>query len=234
MTWNDYTENTHLAPGYETRYAVLDLNRYFIEWWKTGQPPTPERDKLYLFFRKYPVDAKIFPFQPVQPESDGVIEVLTILTKPGRMRLAGRGEEWDAPAGLSWKQFPVTPGPLKVELLRRNWHGRRHVVLSLESPEPITDRPFRQTNSMGAISSEFERHWRADFGDAPMVRRGLYADADNDGLPNWFEMYWFGKYMDYSTSTVAKPADDPDGDGKTNMEEYNNQTDPTQEQGRRD
>lgn len=156
-----------------------------------------------------------------------MIEVLTILTKPGRMRLAGRGEEWDAPAGLSWKQFPVTPGPLKVELLRRTWYGRRHVVMILESPEPITDRPFRQTNSLGAISTEFERHWRADFGDMPMVRRGLYADDDNDGLPNWFEMYWFGKFLDYSTATVAQPNDDPDGDGRTNIQEYESQSDPT-------
>ena len=60
-----------------------------------------------------------------------------------------------------------------------------------------------------------------------MLLRGEYADDDNDGLPNWFEMYWFGKYMDYSTATAAKPDDDPDGDGKTNIQEYENQTDPT-------
>ncbi len=227
VTWNDYTENTHLAPAYETRYAVLDLNRHFIEWWKTGKEPRPQRDKLYLFFRKYPVDAQIYPFQPIQKESDGVIEVLSILTKPGVLRLPGRNAEWRAPAGLSWQHFPVTPGALKVELLRRNWYGRRHVVLSLESPESITDRPFRQTNSLGAISTEFERHWQADFGDAPPVRRGLYADDDGDGLPNWFEMYWFGKFLDWGTATGAEPGADPDSDGKTNLEEYRSRTDPT-------
>ena len=70
------------------------------------------------------------------------------------------------------------------------------------------------------------------FGDAPILRRGEYGDDDNDGLPNGFEMYWCGTYMDYSTVSAAQPADDPDGDGKTNLQEYSNQTDPTQEQGR--
>ena len=223
VTWNDYTENTQLAPAYETRYAILDLNRYFVDWWKTGQEPRPERDKIYLFFRKYPVDAKIFPFQPIQPETDGVIEVLTILTQPGRMRLAGRGEEWDAPAGMSWKHFPVTPGPVSAELLRGG-----KVALRLDSPEPITDHPFRQINSLCAISTECLRHWREDFGDAspePLLR-GLEADDDSDGLPNWFEMYWFGKFMDWTTATVADPKAIGAG-GKTMLEHYQAQTDPT-------
>jgi hypothetical protein len=38
--------------------------------------------------------------------------------------------------------------------------------------------------------------------------------------------------MDYSMVTAALAADAPDGDGKTNLQEYSNQTDPTQEQGR--
>ncbi|MBM4030805.1 MAG: hypothetical protein FJ291_03370 [Planctomycetes bacterium] len=32
-----------------------------------------------------------------------------------------------------------------------------------------------------------------------------YGDADRDGLPNWFEMYWFGKWGDLRTATVADP-----------------------------
>jgi hypothetical protein len=223
VTWNDYTENTHLAPAYQTRYAVLDLNRYFIDWWKQGKEPKPAKDKIYLFYRKYPAASKIYPFKRLQKDPEGVIEVMTILTKPGKVRLVGRGEAWDAPAGMSWKHFPVIPGEVKAELIR---DGK--VKLSLASPDPITDKPFRQLKSQAAISTEFEKHWKADFGDAPMLRRGEYGDDDNDGLPNWFEMYWFGKYMDYSTATAAKPDDDPDGDGKTNLEEYNNQTDPTQ------
>jgi hypothetical protein len=41
-------------------------------------------------------------------------------------------------------------------------------------------------------------------------------------------MLWFGKFGDMSTATVAAPKADPDGDGKTNLQEYLDQTDPTQ------
>ena len=228
VTWNDYTENTCLAPAYETRYAVLDLNAYYVEWWKTGKEPVPDHDKVYLSYRKYPKGAKLFPFQPKQGDAGGVIEVVSLLTKPARMRLVGRDAEWDAPAGMSWKQFPLTPGPVAVEVVRRNMLGVSRVDCRLESPEPVTDRPFREQNGMTCISTEFERHWRADFGDAvPPLLRGEYADDDNDGLPNWFEMYWFGKFLDWSTATGADPAADPNHDGKTNLEHYLDQTDPT-------
>jgi hypothetical protein len=225
VTWNDYTENTHLAPGYETRYAVLDLNRYFIDWWKSGREPKPEKDKIYLFFRKYPADARIYPFERLQKDPAGVIEVLTLLTKPGQVQLPGRGDAWEAPAGMSWRHFPVTPGPLRVELSRPKSSGLQEVVLSLNSPEPITDKPFRQMKSMAAICTEFEQHWRADFGNAPMVLRGEYADDDNDGLPNWFEMYWFGKFLDWTTATKADP-NTIGADGKTLLQHYCDQTDP--------
>ncbi len=229
ITWSDYTENTCLAPAYETRYAIMDLNRHFIDWWKTGKEPTSEHDKIYLLYRKYPKGATFYPFAPKREDSGGVVEVLTILPAPARVRVPGRSfpdgspAEWDAPAGMSYKQLPLTPGPVSAELLR---DGK--VVTKLESPEPITDRPFREQNGMTAVSSEFERHWKADFGDdAPPLLRGEYADDDSDGLPNWFEMYWFGKFLDYTTATVADPDADPDGDGRTNLQEYLDRTDPT-------
>ena len=99
VTWNDYTENTCLAPAYDTRYAVLDLNAYFVHWWKTGREPAPDHDRVYLSYRKYPKGAKIFPFKPKQPDAGGVLEVLTILPRPARVRLPGRDAEYDAPAG---------------------------------------------------------------------------------------------------------------------------------------
>ncbi|MBM4143995.1 MAG: hypothetical protein FJ225_10460 [Lentisphaerae bacterium] len=224
VTWNDYTENTCLAPAYETRYAILDLNAHFIQWWKTGQPPVPDRDKVYLFYRKYPKGAKIFPFKPKQPDAGGVLEVLTLLTRPAQVRLPGRQEAWDAPAGLSWKQFPLTPGPVAAELVR---DGKS--VLRLDSPEPVTDLPYREQNGLTCVSSECLRQWKLDFGDTPPVWRGEYADDDRDGLPNWFEMYWFGKFLDYATCTNAAP-DTVGAGGKRLLQHYLDQTDPTQNQ----
>ena len=38
-------------------------------------------------------------------------------------------------------------------------------------------------------------------------------DADNDGVPDWFELYYFG-------GTATQPGDDSDGDGRSLAEEY--------------
>jgi hypothetical protein len=221
-TWNDYHEATSLAPTTDTRYGLMDLNAYFVKWWKTGQEPRPDHDKIYLIYPKYPHELSAYPFgnRGVWRDTDAMnkLEVLTILTAPARLRMPGRNEEWDAPAGLSWKQLPLTAGPVTVELLRDGQVTRR-----LDSPEPVTDKPYREQHSMVCVSTEDEWHWKQDFGDAPPtpIQRGEYGDIDGDGLPNWFEMYWFGKHLqDWSSATKADPGADPDGDGLTSLQEY--------------
>jgi hypothetical protein len=221
-TWNDYGENSNIAPAYNTRYAICDLTGYFIQWWKTGKEPATDHDKLYIISRKYPPKVKVFPFQQ-GPYLEGAIEIASILTAPAKIRLPGRDAEYDAPAGFFRKQFPVTPGPAAAELLR---DGK--IVLKIESPEPVTDRPFREDNSMTCWSSEEERHWKADFGEVPMLRWSEYGDLDRDGLPNWFEMYWFGRFGDLATATNAEP-NAVGAAGQTLLQHYRDQTDPRQD-----
>jgi hypothetical protein len=196
------------------------LNAYFVQWWKTGREPAPDHDRLYLSYRKYPQGAKLFPFQPKQPDAGGVLEVLSILPRPAQIRLPGRDAQYDAPRGMFWKQFELKPGPVVAEVVR---DGK--VDVRLNSPEPITDRPFREQNGMTCGSTEFLRHWKADFGDAPPLLRAEYADDDHDGLPNWFEMYWFGKFLDWSTATAAD-LQAPGKGGKTNLQHFLDQTAP--------
>ncbi len=62
-TWNDYNENTVHAPAYNTRYTIYDLTRHYIQWWKSGAEPTCERDRIYLFHKKYGPEARVYPFQ---------------------------------------------------------------------------------------------------------------------------------------------------------------------------
>ncbi len=232
-TWNDYHEATSLAPTSDTRYGLLDLNAYFVKWWKTGTPPVPDRDKLYLIYPKYRHQQAVYPFHNRSfwrdTEAMDKLEVLSILTAPARLRMPGREIEWDAQAGLSWKQIPLTPGPVAVEVLRRNWIGMRRLELKLESPEPVSDRPYREQHSMVCVSTEDELHWKQDFGgiSPDPIRRGEYGDIDGDGLPNCFEMYWFGKSpADWPSATAADPDADPDGDGRTNLQEYLDRTNP--------
>jgi hypothetical protein len=227
ITWNDYHEATNLSPGYNTRYGHYDLTGHFIRWWKTGEEPSSQRDKVYVFSHKYAHDTKMFPFKALS-RSDNVIEVLTILPKSARLRMPGRvtidGEtEWEAPAGMSYKKFPLTPGPVVVELLREG-----AVEIRLESPEPVSDRPFRSDVGKVGVSTEDHRLWAEDFGaDEPFFNYSEYGDADSDGLPNWFEMLWYGKFGTMKTATIAEPGDDPAGTGKTNLQHYLDQTDPT-------
>jgi hypothetical protein len=220
ITWNDYNENTHLAPAYNTRYTIYDLTGYFIEQWRTGKPPAVDHDRVYLTYAKYPKDANSWPFK-IRDRRDRALEVLTILPSPATVRLPGRGIEYEAPAGLHVQQFPVPPGPVIAEVVRGG-----KVAVRLDSPEPITDRPFRQDVGLVCWSTEEQRHWQADFGDKPTEWYSEYGDLDGDGLPNWFEMYWFGKWLDFSTATKADPTADPDEDGKSNLDEYREQTHP--------
>jgi hypothetical protein len=226
-TWNDYTEHTHLAPTTDTRYGWIDLTAYFVQWWKTGTPPKPDHDKLFLVYPKYPHELATYPFgsrarwrNPVD-----VLEVLTILTKPAKVRLPGRTEEWDAPAGLSWKQVPLQVGKVSAELVR---NGK--VELRVDSPEPVTDHPYREQHSTYCSSSEDLRHWRADFGDAvppAPLQRGEYAD-NGKGLPNWFALYWFGKsILDWDAAGKCGADSDPKGTGKTLRQHWLDRTDPT-------
>jgi len=221
VTWNDYGENTNLAPGVQTRYTIYDLNGWFIRWWKTGRPPETDHDRVYLISRKYPRSARTFPFR-ARRYAPGVIEVITILPEPAVVELLGRDLRYEAPRGFYVKQLPLTPGPVVAVLFR---NGRE--VLRLEHPDPVTDRPFREDNAFTCFSTEFERHWKEDFGEAPLETYSETGDVDGDGLPNWFEMYWFGKFGDWSTAACADPDQDPDADGASNLDEYLDQTNPT-------
>ncbi|MFC3197725.1 endo-1,3-alpha-glucanase family glycosylhydrolase [Parapedobacter deserti] len=224
-TWNDYAENTQLAPSQEVNYTFLDLNAWFVKRWKDGRDPQVDDDKIHVIYPKYPKGAEenSYPFKVTRVLNfDRPIEVITILKSPAVVRLPGRNISWKAPAGFFYKQIKAETGAVSVEVLRE-----QKVVKLLQCPEPITSMIFRQQATPTTFTTEYEKHWKADFGDSPVVINSWYGDQDNDGLPNWFEMLWFGTYGDFSTATGASPDDDPDQDGFTNLQEYQNRTDPT-------
>ncbi len=225
-TWNDYAENTQLAPAWETRYTYLDLNAYFVERWKTGKEPVVNDDRIYAIYPHYQFGAEdtCVPFRVYRRAAlSKPLEIITILKAPAVVSLPGRNAVWTAPAGFSVKELPGTPGPVKVEL-----HRDKKLVKKLDCPDPIADRIFRVQVTPTCYSTEFMKHWRADFGNTPpAMLDGWYGDKDRDGLPNWFEMVYFGKFNDFSNITAAAPGDDPDKDGFTNLQEYQNCTDPT-------
>ena len=56
-----------------------------------------------------------------------------------------------------------------------------------------------------------------------------YGDVNHNGLPNWFEMLWFGKFGDMSTAGCCPDPNAMTPCGKTLLECYREQIDPTKE-----
>jgi hypothetical protein len=226
VTWNDYGEETVIAPAYGSNYTVSRVNRFYRDWWKSGKPPAVTEDELHVVFKRNLGEERIFPFYGRNLKTPGCTEILTFLTEPGRIKVAGYGE-YDAPAGMHYRQFPMKEGAVEVKLFRRKFSGGAfEEKLSLTTPEKISKVRWREDETMYAIGTNYESEWKKDFPWAEPFYYSENGDIDGDGLPNWFEMVYFGRMPFFETATGADPAADPDGDGVTNLEEFLRQTDP--------
>lgn len=222
VTWNDYGEDTAIAPNFGSNYTTLRLTRHYADWWKTGRPPAVTEDEVHACFRRSVGTPDAFPFRSRRTgRLPDVLEVLTFLTAAGRVEVPGYGA-YDAPAGFHWRQFPLKTGKVSVRVVRDG-----SVVCGFTAPEEVSDRRWREDPTMQAYGSNFVQEWRKDFPGTEPPAYSENGDADGDGLPNWFEMVYFGRWPRMETATVADPCADPDGDGATNLKEYRRGTDPT-------
>ena len=130
------------------------------------------------------------------------------------MKIDGIGEK-EVPAGMSSVTFDSKSGKVVVTLLRN-----KKTILTFTAPELITDKPWRQDFSIRGFSSEEDANWKKWFPGQPVKYFSEYNDDDKNGLPNWFERYYFGQW------TGTDPQADPDKDGQTNLQEYQAGTDP--------
>jgi hypothetical protein len=159
FTWTDFTEATYFSPvadpapgnyslrtGYgagwfPTHKGFLELNRYYVHWFKTGKQPPITHDQLFFFYRTHPKDATA-PDDPRGPVTDlhgdveDVLDVTTFLTAPARLRVITGGEVKEVPVGSGIVQttVPFKPGSQVFELLRG---GKR--LLQTEG-QPILDK----------------------------------------------------------------------------------------------
>jgi len=161
ITWNDYPEGHHLAPEWCHQDGFSLLLRYYKSLWKEQAPDV--RDVAMVFYKKYAHDAAPFPYHvrlvyfeegAVPPASEDSIELITILSAPGRVRLNGRAAE--VQPGLQVTKWAPLTGALRVEVYRR-----QDLLLSFEAPERITDRPYRTDRLTYSYSSVSEAYYRS-------------------------------------------------------------------------
>ncbi|WP_250507910.1 endo-1,3-alpha-glucanase family glycosylhydrolase [Caballeronia sp. GAFFF3] len=126
VTWNDYSESTHVSPSVGTQYAFYDLAAYYIEWAKTGNPPPIVRDSILYFHRR-----QIFtPGRSSTPETamveEGVgsvvndIEMVAFLTAPAVLRITSGGTDHtsNGVAGLNVFRVPAVSGVPSFAIIR--------------------------------------------------------------------------------------------------------------------
>ncbi len=220
VTWNDYGEESSMAPTYCNSYTVTRVNRHLAEKWKMGREPKIERDEVHAVFRRAVSADDTYPYLARRAARPTVLEIDLFLTEPAQIVVAGYGK-YDAPAGYSFKQFPLKEGSIKIKVTRKGAD-----VLKWTCPEVVAAQAWREDYPLAAYGSNYEEEWKLDFPDEPLYVYTENADADGDGLPNWWEMVYFGNFPRMSTATAADANADPDGDGRTNLQEFRDRTNP--------
>ena len=159
VTWNDYSESTHIAPSHAHGSAFLDLTRYFTSWFHTGVAPKITSDEIVLTHRTQFVDAKPSSSQKLMgaPTLDGnstpardTVEALVWLTSAATVNITvgGKTTSVSAPAGLSAHTVPLGLGTVSASVERS---GSRTV--SVTSPHAVVSNPDVQDLQYVAASS---------------------------------------------------------------------------------
>lgn len=176
FTWNDYTESTYFSPVqnltlgepslnpsykgpdfFPTHSGFLELNRYFLQWYKTGKKPAIAEDKLFYFYRRHPKDA-------VAPDDDkgpvavrhGAVEdslyITTLLTSPAELRVVSGGQKKvvPLPKGMIHTSIPFQAGTQHFEL----WRGKNLVIQTDGAPIQATTTNYNFHLNSGFVSAK--------------------------------------------------------------------------------
>lgn len=141
VTWNDFNESyiepiddykkyrngTADAPlgWYKPQAGMDELNRYYIEWYKTGVKPAITADSIFYSYRTSSVHLKatLDPRPSVRPENGEIQDTLfitTALTAPAELRITSGAvtTKYVIPAGIHHTLAPFQPGAQDFSLWR--------------------------------------------------------------------------------------------------------------------
>jgi hypothetical protein len=174
VTWNDYPEGHHMAPEVNRNFGFALLLKHFKNLW-LGRPADNDREWAAVFFKKYRSDVRPDPFdfeiRLLREESadDDSIEVITWLMEPARLWINDTDCGIVA-AGLNETRIPSEPGHIRVRAERG-----KDVPLDFETPEAITETPFRTDLTTCTFSSEFRRFFDRLFPGQEPIHSTEYA-----------------------------------------------------------
>lgn len=224
VTWNDYGEESCLAPTTGHGYSPLRVNKYYIDKWKAdGEEPKVEKDEVHVFYRRAAYNPDSFPFYSRRQNFGEYTQIITFLKEESTVEVKGH-KPYVAPSGMHIEYVPPVPGPVIIRVRRGN---PLKTVCGIRAVEEISAKRWREDPTIVGYGTGFDEEWGKDFPGVKPEHYSENGDLDGDGLPNWFEMLYFGMFPQMHTATAADPKADPDGDGYTNLEEYENDTDPT-------
>ena len=137
VTWNDTGEDSHWSPHPRPQFRNMDmiwphaghaeLNKYYIKWWKTGQQPEIEEDKLFYFYRNQFHDAQALNPEDynngnfvVAKQLTDKIYVTTMLIAPATLTIhsGSRTTVYDVPAGIHHWDADMGVGIQRFTLVR--------------------------------------------------------------------------------------------------------------------
>ena len=147
VTWNDYSENTHIAPSVDHGDTFLDISRHYADWFRTRTKPAITTDQAFLTHRTHFVAAKPTTSHKLAlPTLGGTssikptdkVEALVFLKTPATVTVTvgGVSQSFSAPAGTSAFTVPLRVGTASVKVSRGTT-----TVLQLTSPHAIVTSP---------------------------------------------------------------------------------------------
>jgi glucan endo-1,3-alpha-glucosidase len=155
LTWNDFAEsyivpiddyrkysNSTQAPlgWYKSQAGMDELNRYYIQWYKTGVEPTITSDSLFYSYRTHSskliakMDNRTPPKIVGGPVGDDIY-ITTALTAPAQLQVVSGGvkTQYNLPAGLKQTAVPFQVGSQSFSLWRDG------VKIAAIDGEPVVD-----------------------------------------------------------------------------------------------
>jgi glucan endo-1,3-alpha-glucosidase len=165
VTWNDFNESTYISPVKDpgkyfsalaspkrnSHAGYLELAKYFITWYKSGQQPPVDRDLLLYYYRTHPKNAVAsntndIPVTAFYGDVQDELFLTTLLRKSADLLVSSGGSitRQSMDAGLNHLRVPFQPGPQVFEMYR---DGRK--LARIHGPEiqsQITNYNFFPTS----------------------------------------------------------------------------------------